>query len=87
MTEDKELFGLKIVDYVPNRVTPTDDRVWLLTGDSWRVWRDGNIYMLQYQSGEHGGGSRAIAIDDSDFAGLRDGTTTCDAVLIRHHAS
>lgn len=87
MIEDEELFGFKIVDYVPDRVTPADDRVWLLTGDSWRIWRDGDVYMMQYQSGEHGGGSRAIAIDDDAFAGLRDRTTTCDAVLIRHHAS
>lgn len=43
--------------------------------------------MMKYQSGELDGGSRVIAIDDSDFAGLRDRTTTCDAVLIRHHAS
>lgn len=86
MAED-ELFGLKVVDYAPAAPESGDDRVWLLQGDSWRVWRDGDIYMLQYQSGEHGGGVRAIAIDDGDFAGLRDGSTTCDAVLIRHHAS
>lgn len=89
MSEDSELFGLKVVDYVPDEdvLDDDDDRVWLATGDSWRVWRDGDVYMMQYQSGEHGGGVRAIAIDDDDFAELRDGSTTSDAVLIRHHAS
>lgn len=84
---DDELFGLTVVDYVPRTDVHVDDRIWLLTGDSWRVWRDGDVCMMQYQSGEHGGGTRAIAIDDDDFAGLRDGTTTCGLVLRRHHAS
>lgn len=87
MASDDELFGLKLVDPQPRRVTSADDRTWLLTGDSWSVWRDGDVYMTEYQSGEHGGGLRAITIDDDDFAGLRDGTTTCGLVLRRHHAS
>lgn len=88
ISHEVELFGLRVVDYVPDEDVPDDDdREWLATGDSWRVWRDGDVYMMQYQSGEHGGGVRAIAIDDHDFAELRDGSTTSDAVLIRHHAS
>lgn len=82
-----EPFGFKVVHYEPRSNTTPEHRIWLLTGDSWRVWRDGDVCMMQYQSGEYGGGSRAIAIDDYDFAGLRDGATTCDTVLIRHHAS
>lgn len=87
MSVDDELFGLKLVEPRPRREPPADDRVWLLTGDSWRVWRDGDVYMMQYQSGEHGGGTRAIAIGDDDFVGLRDGTSSRSSILIRHHAS
>lgn len=87
LSSENELFGLKLVDPKPVRKSPPDHRVWLLTGDSWSVWRDGYVYMMQYQSGEHGGGLRAIAIEDDDFVGLRDGTTTCDRVLSQHHAS
>lgn len=87
MSGDDELFGLKLVDPQPRRKPPPDDRVWLLTGDSWSVWHDGDVYMMEYQSGEHGGGLRAIAIEDEEFADLRDGMTTCDALLSRHHAS
>lgn len=86
MTDD-ELFGLTVVDHVPRTDVHVDDREWLLTGDSWSVWRDGDVYMMEYQSGELTGDLRAIAIDDDDFAGLRDGTTTCNLVLRRHHAS
>lgn len=82
-----ELFGLKLVDPEPVGEPPEDDRIWLLTGDSWRVWRDGEVYMFEYESGEHGGGLRAIAIEEDEFAGLRDGTSTRSSVLIQHHAS
>lgn len=82
-----EEFSFKIVDYEPRDDAPPDNRVWLLTGDSWRVWRDGNVYMMQYQSGELQGNLRAIAIEEDDFAGLRDGTSTRTSVLRRHHAS
>lgn len=86
--EDEELFGLRIVDYVPyDDARDDDDREWLATGDSWSVWRDGDVYMMEYQSGELTDDLRAIAIDDYDFAGLRGGTTTCDLLLRRHHAS
>lgn len=87
MSGEDELFGLRLVDPQPIGEQPEDDRVWLLTGDSWSVWRDGDVYMMEYQSGELQGDLRAIAIDDDDFAGLRDGTTSCDLVLRRHHAS
>lgn len=83
----EELFGFEVVDYQPRPDTAPDDRIWLLTGDSWRVWRDGDVYMMQYQSGELQGNLRAIAIEDDDFAGLRDGTSTRSSVLKRHHAS
>lgn len=82
-----EFFGLKLVDYVPASEPTEDDRVWLLTGDSWAVWRDGEVYMMEYQSGELQGDLRAIAIEDDEFVSLREGTTTCDLLLRRHHAS
>lgn len=82
-----EFFGLKLVDYEPASEEPADERTWLLTGDSWAVWRDGEVYMMEYQSGELQGNLRAIAIEDDDFAGLRDGTSTRSSVLRRHHAS
>lgn len=85
--DEDELFGLRRVDPEPMGELPEDDRTWLLTGDSWSVWRDGDVYMMEYQSGEHGGGLRAIAIEDDDLASLQDGTTNCDLVLRRHHAS
>lgn len=87
MSEDNELFGLKLVDYIPDTNVLADDREWLLTGDSWSVWQNGDVYMMEYQSGEHGGGLRAIAIEDEEFADLRDGMTVCDVLLSRHHAS
>lgn len=88
MTGGRKPFSFKVVDYEPaKRPAAPDDRDWLAEGDGWRVWRSGGILMMQYHSGEQGGGLRSIAIDDSDLAGLRAGSMTLDAVLIRHHAS
>lgn len=85
---DDPLAGLTIVDHVPGAgPVARDDRVWLAEGDGWRLWRDGGVWMMQYQSGEQGGGLRSIAIDDACATGLRNGSDTLDQVLIRHHAS
>ncbi len=87
MSTPPERFGLKVVDYVPRPGEPADDCEWVARGTDWRVWRSGDVLMLQYQSGEHGGGSRSVAINAEDLAGLQDGSLTCDAVLLRHHAT
>ena len=87
MTGDDEVFGLKLTDFKPAADEPADHRVHLLTGPSWFVYRDGDVLMLSYLSGEHGGGARAIAIDDTDLTRLKDEPGAVDAVLIRHHAS
>lgn len=87
MSADEELFGMKLVDYVPGPSRPRDDREWIARGVDWRVWLSGDVLMLQYQSGEHGGGLRSIAIETEDFTALQDGSATCDEILRRHHAS
>ena len=88
MNSPEERFGLKVVAHVPVAATAAhDERDWVATGDDWRIWRSGDVLMLQYQSGEHGGGLRSIAIGAEDLAGLQDGTLDTDEVLRRHNAS
>lgn len=82
-----EVFGLRLTDYEPPVESDRDDRVRILSGPSWFVWKDGEVLMLSYLSGEHGGGARAIAIDERDFALLQSDKAAIDRVLIRHHAS
>lgn len=82
-----EVFGLRLTDYEPPAQAERDDRESILSGSSWFVWKDGDVLMLSYLSGEHGGGARAIAIDERDFALLQSDEAAIDRVLIRHHAS
>lgn len=82
-----EVFGLRLTDFEPPVESDRDDRERLLSGPSWFVWKDGDVLMLSYLSGEHGGGARAIAIDERDFALLQSDKSAIDRVLIRHHAS
>lgn len=87
MSGEGDRFGLKVVDYQPPAPPrQADDREWVAAGEDWRVWRSGDVLMLQYQSGEHGGGLRSIAIEGDELAGLQDGSLTADEVLRRHHA-
>ena len=75
-------------DIVPARTMPAPaDRRGFASGTAWSVELDGDVFLLSYLSGEHGGGERAIAITDGEARALRDGNATLDQVLIAHHAS
>lgn len=85
--QDETLFGLKIVDFDPGPSLPPDDREWVAEGSDWWIWRSGDVLMMEFQSGEHGGGLRSIAIEAHDLADLQSGRADCDEILRRHHAS
>lgn len=75
-------------DIVPARpVEPAPARPALARGDDWRVERQPDGLWLFYQSGEHGGGERAILIDQPTADALAAGDRTLDDVLIARGAS
>ena len=76
-----------IVPARPLHARPDRDPASFARGDDWTVEMDGDVFLLNYLSGEHGGGERAIAISDAEARALRDGHTSLDSVLIAHNAS
>lgn len=56
-------------------------------GEGWSVVMSGDVPMLRYHSGEHGGGMRRIAIREEEVEALRSGETSLDEVLTAHSAS
>lgn len=85
MIADSHYF--RIVPAAPVPARNADDAPPLAEGADGSVSLDGDVFMLTYFSGEHGGGTRAIAIREADARALRDGEMTADERLIKYHAS
>lgn len=76
----------RIVDAAPISAAESEPGE-IARGDGWSVVMSGDVPMLRYHSGEHGGGMRRIAIRAEEVDALRNGETTLDEVLIAHNAS
>ena len=61
-----------------------DDLPVFAQGDSWRIVRDGAVYVLSYISGEIAGREKAVVIDEADAKRLAAGECDIDAILIAY---
>ena len=69
-------------EFRPSPLEPNE----LFRGPYWSVYLENETYVLGHISGEHGGGFKRLAISKREAEQLMAGQTSCEDVLIAHHA-
>ena len=73
----------KMVDPEPP-VAQDDGLPEFAKGDSWRIIKDGEVYVLVYMSGELAGREKSVVIEPADAHRLAAGEADIDAILIQY---